>query len=131
MSDTIEQMYQQIGQSALTLADGLAGKLLIYAEVEDGVISSDIFYVDQSGLVRFRFCPKPMQQLIYSFWQHWKDRPGNNEWRAMSYVVDGGKFSIDLVYPDQINPAEELSDRRPLVIKKHFGERKIDYSRPK
>jgi hypothetical protein len=63
---TVEQMYQEIGQAALTIAEGRAGKILVYAEVEDGVISCDEFYVDQAGIVQFRFCPTPMKELIYS-----------------------------------------------------------------
>jgi hypothetical protein len=131
MSAKIEAMYQQIGQSALDLADGLAGKLLVYAEVEDGVISADLFYVKEGGTVRFRFSSKALQELLYTFWEGWKEEPGNREWRAMSYVVDGGKFKLDLTYPDQINADEDISDRRPLVVKKYFGDAKVDYSKPK
>jgi len=37
MNPTIEQLYQDIGAVAREVADDLAGKLLVYAEVEDGV----------------------------------------------------------------------------------------------
>jgi hypothetical protein len=130
MSLTIEQFYQEIGQAARALAEGLAGRLLVYAEIEDGVISADLFYATQSGVVRFRFCPKALQTLLYTFWEQWKAQPGNREWRAMSYVIDGGKFSIDLTYPDQIDPGEDVSDRRPSVVRKYFGDMKVDYSKP-
>ena len=50
-------MYPEIGQVALGLAEGLAGKLLVYAEVEDGAISADVFYLNKAGVVRFRCCP--------------------------------------------------------------------------
>ncbi len=59
-------VYQQIGRAALGCADDLAGKLLIYAEVEDGVISADLFYMNPSGKLRFRFCRQPMKNLIYT-----------------------------------------------------------------
>ena len=131
MSSTLEQFYPLIGQAALSLAQDINGKLLVYAEVEDGIISADVFYVNQAGLVRFRFSPKAMQELIYSFWERWKQEPGNREWRTMAYVVDGGKFKIDLSYPDQINVDEDVSERRPAVVKKHFGDLKVDYSKPK
>lgn len=130
MELVIEQLYQEIGQAALSQAEELAGKLLVYAEIEDGVISADLFYVTQSGVVRFRFCPKPMQELIYSLWERWKEKPENREWRVLCYVIDGGKFSIDLTYPDQIKRDEEVSDRRPLAIKQYFGDARVDYSKP-
>lgn len=130
MSSSVEQLYQEIGQAALAVADGLAGKLLVYAEVEDGVISSDIFYVNMDGIVRFRFCPKPMQTLIYSLWERWKDNHDNQEWRVMCYVIENGKFGIDLIYSDQIKKNEDVSDRRPLAVRNYFGDMKIDYSKP-
>jgi hypothetical protein len=124
-------MYQEIGQATLSLAEGRTEKLLVYSEVEDGVISADVFYVSQADVVRFRFSPSSVKDLIYSFWERWKEQPGNHEWRTMSYVVDGGRFSIDLTYPDQINPNEDITVRRPQVIKKHFGDRTVDYSNPR
>ena len=131
MNSTIEQMYQEIGQAAVSVVEGMVGKLLVYSEVEEGVISSDMFYVNQDDdVVRLRFSPKPLQMLIYSFWERWKEQPGNHEWRTMSYVIDGGKFSIDLTYPDQIDPSGDIATRRPSVIKKHFGDRTVDYSEP-
>lgn len=131
MTHEIEGLYQDIGRAALACAESLAGKLLLYAEVEDGVVSADIFFVNHSGVVQFRFCPPPIKALIYSLWESWQKQEGNREWRVMCYVIDGGKFSIDLVYPDQIDAHEDVSDRRPLVVKKHFGDMQVDYSRPK
>ncbi|WP_420998491.1 hypothetical protein ACKI2N_032050 [Cupriavidus sp. 30B13] len=127
---TVEQLYQDIGLAAIAIAKGLAGKLLLYAEVEDGAVSADMFYESAAGPVQFRFCPENLQQLVYSLWEAWKATPGNKEWRAMSYVVDDGKFNIELQYPDQIDPVEDVSDRRPVVVHKYFGDAKVDYSQP-
>ena len=127
---TVEQLYQAIGLAATSFAPDLAGKLLLYAEAEEGVMSADMFYETASGSVRFRFSSDELQQLIYSFWETWKATPGNEEWRTMCYTLNGGKFAIDLQYADQVNPAEEVSDRRPRVVSKYFGSAIIDYSRP-
>ena len=131
MTSKIEDLYQQIGQAAETLATDRAGKILIYAEVEDGVISADAFYPNRAGVVRYRFCPSALRELVYSFWEQWQQEPGNAEWRVMSYVIEGGKFSIDLAYPDQIDPNEDISERRPRAVTKHFGDMRVDYSDPR
>ena len=131
MNTVIESLYQEIGQEAINFADGLSGRLLIYAEVEEGTLSADMFYVsDASGRVRFRFCPKNIQGLIMNLWEEWKKYEGNREWRVLNYVIDDGKFSIDLSYPDQVNEDEELSDRRPLAVKKYFGDAEVNYKNP-
>jgi hypothetical protein len=49
----------------------------------------------------------------------------------MSYVIDGGKFNIDLTYPEQMSEEEDLSDRRPRAVQRYFGDVSIDYSSPK
>jgi hypothetical protein len=65
---------------------------------QDGVISCDEFYIAQAAVVGFRFCQK---------------QPGHRECRAMSFMIDGGRFGVDLKYPDQIDPNQSFSARRP------------------
>lgn len=130
MNSKIEKLYLDIGLAAQAIADDLAGKLLVYSEVQDGVVSADLFYVDKAGVVRFRFCPTTMKDLIYSFWERWQEEPNSHEWRVMCYVMEDGKFSIDLTYLDQIKADEGVSDRRPFAVRRHFNDMKVDYSKP-
>lgn len=131
MNQTIERIYQEIGQEAISIANGFNGKLLIYAEVEDSVVSADLFYeTNQAGYVRFKFCCQSLIRLIQSLWEQWKTYPGNREWRVMCYLIKDGRFCIDLTYPDQIDGDQDLSDRRPLAVEKYFGEVTVDYSNP-
>ena len=131
MNQIIERLYQEIGLQAVEFADDLAGRLLVYAEVEEGVISADMFYVSgPAGTVRFRECPPTMLDLIEELWARWKELPGNREWRVLAYVIDGERFSIDLTYPDQIDEDQDVADRRPVAVKKYFGDAKVNYSEP-
>jgi len=131
MNSTIEGLYQDIGREALSAATALGGRLLLYSEVELGVASADLFYVEEgSDLVRLRFAPSSLRRQVYALWEEWKTHTGNREWRAMSYVIDGGEFTIDLTYPDQLIPNEDLSDRRPRVVRKYFGDAGVNYSAP-
>lgn len=131
MNSKIEDLYQSIGRDALNVASALGGRLLIYSEVDSGVASADIFYVEEgSDAIRFRFAPPSLQEQVYSLWTEWRKHPENREWRAMSYVIDAGKFTIDLTYPDQLVSGEALSDRRPQVVHKYFGDKKVNYSMP-
>jgi hypothetical protein len=127
----IESFYQDVGRAAVAIAPDMKGKLLVYAEVEDGVISCDVFYDKGNNVVKYKVCPEHLRNSVYSLWEKWRAFPGNEEWRALSYVVNNGKFTIDLTYPSQMKSGEELSDRRPRVIKLHFGQSTVDYSKPK
>jgi hypothetical protein len=121
---SVEDLFQDIGREAVSLAgDDLAGKLLVYAEVEDRVISADVLYQTQKGDVRLVLGSSPLDNIVYELWQRWKARPGNEEWRVMSYVVDkDGKLTIDLTYPDDVDSEEDVVDRRPRAVKKYFGD---------
>lgn len=131
MNNEIETLYRTIGETALGLAPGLKGKLLVYAEVEDGAISADLIFAQGPGKpLRFRFCPPAMQNTINSLWARWQTVPGNAEWRVMNYVIEEGSFRVDLEYPDEIDEDEDVSDRRPRAIRKYFGEAAVDYSNP-
>ncbi len=131
MNPKIDTLYQDIGQESFDLATDLQGKMLVYAEVEDGFISGSFFY-EKGALqtVTFKYCPERLRELIYTLWEHWKLQDSNVEWRAIAFFVNDGKFSIDLTYPEQINPNEGLSERRPRIIKKYFGDVKVDFSKP-
>ena len=131
MNEDIEGLYQKIGTEACAAAPDFQGKLLVYAEVEDGAISGSVFYERGTDrVVTFRFCSEGLINSILSLWEKWKLHQGNVEWRAIAYLVRDGKFSVEIIYPEQMNHDEDLSDRRPRVIEKYFGDAKVDYSRP-
>jgi hypothetical protein len=123
--------YQRIGQAAIDVAEGADSKLLLYSEVEDGVISADLFFQSLGDtVVRFRFAPKVLQDLIYAFWESGDQKIKPCSWRAMEFVISDGKFSVELMYPEQVSADEDLSDRRPGAIAKVFPGLKVDYSKP-
>lgn len=123
---SIEQLYNDIGGEALAMAgDDLGGKLLVYAEVAKGkVFVCDLLYKNRKGDVNVVVAADPLMEIVYDFWDLWPAEHGNQEWRAMSYVVDGGKFTIEVTYPDDVNAEEAIGDRRQRAIEKYFGKAK-------
>lgn len=126
-STSVEELLQEVGREAVAVAgDDLAGRLLVYAEIADRVISADVLYKNRKGDVQLVLGPSPLDDIVYELWQRWKAEPGNEEWRAMSYVVDeGGKLTVDLIYPDDLDEEEIVTDRRPRAVKKYFGNVKV------
>ena len=125
--------YQQIGQQALTVVGGSVQKLLLYAEVEDGVISADIFYQPpKDNVVHFRFAPEALRNVINEFWERGAVKIKPRSWAALRFIVGSdGRFTTDLTYPDQFNAKEVLSDRRPRVVAEIFPGSKVNYSKPR
>jgi hypothetical protein len=131
MTAAAEDRLQVIGQLALKVASDPVQRLLVYVEAESGAISADVFYTSSvNDAVRFRFATSELQEELYAFWEDWRRADGNEEWQIMCYLIDGGRFSIDMGYPDSIDPDEGLPERRPRAVRKYFGEAKVDYSKP-
>jgi hypothetical protein len=127
---SVEDLFQEIGREAVAVAgDDLAGRLLVYAEVEDRVISADLLYKNRDGDVRLVHGPRPLKELVYELWKRWKAESGYAEWRVLSYVVDmngkEAKMTIDLTYPDDVDLEEDVTDRRPRAVEKYFGDVKV------
>jgi hypothetical protein len=128
---SIEELYQAIGHLALANAPDLNGKLLAYAEVQEGTIESGMFYERGADrAVTFRYCTDELEDRLYELWERWQEIPGNAPWFGLAYLVQDGKLQIDLSYPEQMNANEGLLDRRPRLVKKYFGEAKVDFSMP-
>lgn len=121
--------YQRIGQEILGAVGGSVERLLLYSEVEVGVISADIFYQSpNNSVVYFRFAPEALRNLIYDFWESGEAKIAPRSWAAMQFGIESGRFHVELTYPDQLNADEELSDRRPRIVAEYFPGSKVDYS---
>jgi hypothetical protein len=104
------------------------GKVLLYAEVEDGAISADLFSQTEDGPVRFRFSSAALKEAICEYWE--AERP-DARWAAMALTIENGAFVIDLRYEDQLIADESVVERRPRIVIENFGDAPVDYSSPK
>lgn len=117
---------QQIGREAVLASHDPRGKVLLYAEAEDGVISADIFSQTGDEPVRFRFAPSALKNLIYAHREAAQDH-----WATMSYVIENDRFRVSFEHPENLVKGEDLADRRPRVLRMHFGDAPVDYSAPR
>ncbi len=114
---------------ALTREDrNNVAKILLYCEVQDGFSSVSTFCLNKDGHLRFFMPTDYFDDMIYEFWDNWRKQPENREWRAMEFVIENGKFSVDFTYPDQLDDTDAVSSRRPEIERKHFGDVEVDYS---
>ena len=123
--------YQSLAQKIIVFCEKNPQKALLYAEVSDGVISADLFFSFPSEkIVNFRFAPKYLKDDIYEFWRVGDEKIKPCSWATLSFIVENGQFKVAFMYPDQLDPNEELSDRRPRKIVEYFPDLPVDYSRP-
>lgn len=124
-NDESRDLLQQISAGAVAAIGEDGSKILLYAEVEGGVISADLFAQANGAPVRFRFAPPALRSLVYRFWEI-----ASEPWFTMSFTIEDGRFNCSLGYADTLRSDEDLADRRPRVISEHFRDAKVDYSAP-
>jgi len=128
MNAEIETLYPAIGRAIIGVVGSAGGKILMYAEVEDGVVSTQVFSPERGKIV-YRFGGGELDDLVYDLWTKWTEVPGNQEWRAMVYLInENRKFSIDLIYPDKFNDKADVVARRTAAAQSALGALPIDYS---
>lgn len=131
MNSHLEELYQAIGQLAVASTLDLQGQLLVYAEVQDGVVAASLFYEKgPAKTVTFKFCSDELEDKLYELWEQWQKVPNNKPWFGLAYLLQGNKMSIDLSYPDELNENEGLRERRPRIVQRYFGNVKVDFSKP-
>ncbi|MGK6355819.1 hypothetical protein ACMGDH_11430 [Sphingomonas sp. DT-207] len=60
----------------------------------------------------------------------WYEQGGEERWEEIEYIVRNGRFEAAFIYPDDIDPEEDTSDRRDRVVAKYFGNKPIVYPDP-
>jgi hypothetical protein len=121
---------QRIGTALRHQCPIEAAQILLYAEVEDGVISASVFFQLNDNVAHFRYASDELEDLVYEFWETGNDRIPARSWRGMEYALSGTKFDIELSYENAFNPNEGQHERRPRVVARHFPGAKTDFTQP-
>lgn len=130
MTPDTEELFQSLGSLLLDMTDEDSARILLYAEAEDGSASADVFFLDHSGRIVYKYASEDVVDVVFALWQAWPDDGPNSKWATLAYLIDNGKFTIDLQYPEQIDMKADSSVRRPDVLLKYFGTTTVDYSNP-
>lgn len=130
MTPEIEALYQSIGAELVSIPQEPFEVVALYAEVEDGVISANVFYAAPGAdKIVYRVGTGALEDLVYELWEKWGSLPGQEPWRALLYTARDGKFKIEMTHADQFDEKLGEAERRLLAIQPVLGRRKIDYSR--
>ena len=131
MNPKIAPTFQAIGNALLDISGDSARTVLGYAEVEEGVSSVSVFYVDGSGpSPKFKFGNGVLADLFYELWENWTESSHEGTWRSAHYSIQSGRPSLQVVYPDAFDEDEDEFRRRAAVVRHYFDTDVIDYSDP-
>lgn len=67
------------------------------------------------------------ERLSYALLELWEAQEEHDRWSELEYVLCDGKFEVAYFYPDEIDPEEDVIERRERSLQRHFGDKPIAY----
>ena len=123
-TDDSEHLLNEIGQ--LLMADGEypLEPTLLYAQLDNNMIGESIFK-ELGNQFLYRW---PLnERLPYALLQLWELQEGNDRWTELAYVLRDGLFEVVYIYPDEIDPEEDILERRERSLLRHLGKKPVIY----
>lgn len=63
------------------------------------------------------------KRLPYALLELWKSQEGDDWWTELEYVLLDGLFEFTYIYPEQIDPEEDILERRERSLLRRLGHR--------
>ena len=105
-------------------------KVLLYAEIEEGVVAASVFFETATNGLQFRYASDELERLTYEFWEVGSGSILPKSWRAIEYALVGQKLTVDLTYREEFKANEGEHERRPKVIARQFPGLNPNFSNP-
>lgn len=123
-NDEIENLLNEIGRLLTEDRDYPFEPTLLYAQLDQGMVGESIFKeLDNQVLYR-----RPViEDLPHALLDLWDAQAGDDRWTEMEYLLRDGGFEVVYVFPDEIDPEEDVLERRARAVLRHFGEKPIVY----
>jgi hypothetical protein len=119
-----EHLLKEIGELLMNDDEYPSEPTLLYAQLDYNMIGESIFK-ELGNQFLYRW---PLnERLPYALLELWEAQDGRDRWSELEYVLRDGNFEIAYFYPDEIDPQEDVIERRERALRRHFGEKPIVY----
>ncbi|MHA6723216.1 hypothetical protein [Sphingomonas sp. RS2018] len=119
-----EELLAEIGGLLMEDHDYRVEPTLLYAQLDHNFTGQSIFKEVGNQLL-FRW---PMnERMTYALLELWEVQDGQVRWSELEYVLRDGRFDAAYFYPDEIDPQEDVIERRERSLQRHFGDKPIVY----
>lgn len=123
-SDEIEYRLNEIGQILAEDMEYPLDNTLLYAKLDHMMVSAAIFK-NLSNQILYRW--SHTKRLDYTLLELWEAEDPDKRWAEMEYVIRDGKFEASFTFREEIDPDEDPLVRRDRIVRRHFGEKPINY----
>ncbi len=119
-----ERLLEEIGGLLMEDGEYPSEPTLLYAQLNHNMIGESIFK-ELGNQLLFRWPTN--ERLPSALLELWEAQDGQEQWSELEYMLRDGQFAVAYVYPDDIDPQEDVIERRKRALRRHFGEKPIVY----
>ncbi|MFW2851058.1 hypothetical protein ACM61V_03900 [Sphingomonas sp. TX0543] len=119
-----ERLLNEIGRLLMEDSDYPSEPTLLYAQLDHNMIGESIFK-ELGNQLLYRWPAN--ERLPYALLELWEAQDGRDRWSELEYVMRDGLFEVAYFYPDEIDPREDVIERRERALRRHFGKKQIVY----
>lgn len=119
-----ERLLAEIGGLLMADDDYPSEPTLLYVQLDHNMIGESIF--KELGN-QFVYRDPVNGRLPYALLELWEAQEGHDRWSELEYALRDGKFEVAYFYPDEIDPEEDVIERRERALRRHFGDKPIVY----
>jgi hypothetical protein len=123
-TDEINGLLNEIGQLLTADRDYPLEPTLLYAQLDDNMVGESIFK-KLGNQILYRWAIN--RRLPFALLELWEAQDGGERWTELEYLCRDGRFEVVYIYPEEIDPDEDVVERRARAVQRRFGEKPIVY----
>lgn len=123
-TDEINGLLNEIGQLLTADRDYPLEPTLLYAQLDDNMVGESIFK-ELGNQILYRWAIN--RRLPFALLELWEAQDGGERWTELEYLCRDGRFEVVYIYREEIDPDEDVVERRARAVQRRFGEKPIVY----
>ncbi|MBB5686979.1 hypothetical protein [Sphingobium boeckii] len=119
----------EIGEFLVSVAEGSKGDILLFAELDYGVIGASIF-VDKGNYLKYVDFLEMDGRFSDAVFELWEAQKTKDRWAEIEYFIHEGRFEIRYIYAEEVGDEPYRLERREAVLRRYFGDKPAVYPPP-
>lgn len=122
-TDATGELLNAIGQHVANILGKTPDDVFVFIRAADQCCSGAIFENQKSEVQYHEFGPETVDVIL----ELWDAAEPDKKWSILLYDIKNGRFSVEYIYPDQLDPDESDIDQREHFLVARYGDKPVIY----
>ncbi|MEQ1551877.1 hypothetical protein [Sphingorhabdus sp.] len=125
-SHQIGEMLNAIGQHTANVLGKAPNDVFVFLRAGDQWMEGAIFDNLENEVIYH----EPDRPMVEAVMRLWDVSDADRKWDTMLYDIKDGKFTVEYIYPDQLDPADGSPEIRGRALAERYGDKPVIYPEP-